>query len=94
MILIVFRVIKKIEEKNKKISVISAVFLSLFMGCYSFVCTAHPYVMDKRVYSLKFSSDIYLGQVKEDSIGLWGLENLIHKVTYNPDVLFFIIATL
>ena len=92
IIFITYFIVSQYHIKNKKISYKTIIILTLIISLYSFVSTAHPYVMDKRVYAIKFSKDIYLEQVKSESTGLYYLEDNMHKLTYNPDILFFVVA--
>ncbi len=92
IIAITFIVTSQYNKKNKKTSFTIIILLTLMISSYSFISTAHPYVMDKRVYATKFSHDIYLPQVKSESTGLYMLEANMHRVTYNPDILFFVVA--
>ena len=91
-LIITYVVSSHYNKKNKKLSFAIIIFLSLMISTYSFVSTAHPYVMDKRVYAIKFSHDIYLPQVRGESEGLYMLETNMHRFTYNPDILFFVVA--
>ena len=88
IILITYKVLKN----SKKDSMCTIILLTIILSSYSFISTAHPYVMDKRVYAIRFINDIYQTQVKNDSLGLYLIESLTHKFTYNADVLFFIVA--
>lgn len=92
MIFIMYKVAKKTERNKKKLSWGAIILLSTLIGLYSFVCTAHPFVMDKEIYAIKFENDIYSSQVKNESLGLWMLEKTIHIFTYNPNIFFFIVA--
>lgn len=92
ILLLTFFIASQYNMKNKKLSYKTIIILTLIISLYSFVSTAHPYVMDKRVYAIKFSKDIYLEQVKSESTGLYYLEDNMHRVTYNPDILFFVVA--
>lgn len=92
MLFFVYFIVQKQYLKKKKLSVAIKVFISLLFMAYSIISTAHPYVMDKIIYALKFSSDIYSEQVLADSMGLWLVQYLLHFFTYNPMVLFSFIS--
>ena len=82
------------DKKDRKIKGVHFVFLCLLYIGYSFIITKQPFILDKKIYALKFSSDIYSSQVYKDSIGLWGISKFLHIFTYNPVVLFSTIAFL
>ena len=92
IILLIYFIASQYNMKNKKITYKVILILTLIMSSYSIISTAHPYVMDKRVYAIKFSKDIYLEQVKSESTGLYYLEDNMHRITHNPDILFFAVA--
>ena len=88
IIFFIYFVAKDKYNKNKKLGVKFIVLASFLFVIYSYVCTARPFVMDKIIYALKFSSDYYLPQVYNDSIGLWLLTRFLHIFSYNPYFLF------
>lgn len=76
------------EKNDKRIPFIMKIIICLFFVGYSYIATAIPYVMDKMIYAIKFSDDIYLSQVYNDSIGLWIITKILHIFSYDPMVLF------
>lgn len=92
MLFCIYFIVKKEYLKKKKLSNGIKLFISLLFMGYSIISTAHPYVMDKAIYALKFSSDIYAKEVLRESVGLWLVEHLLHFFTYNPMVLFSVIS--
>lgn len=92
MLFFIYFIVQKQYLKKRKLSVAIKVFISLLFMIYSIISTAHPYVMDKVIYALKFSSNIYSEQVFMDSIGLWFVQYLLHFFTYNPLILFSFIS--
>ncbi len=94
LLYITYKTFQRYSLKNKKVSLVTIILLSLLIGSYSFVCTAHPYVMDKKVYATWFMNDIFQKQVRNESTGLWMIESATHKFTYNADIFFFIVAFL
>ena len=90
MIFVIYFIVKKKYNLNKKLSSGIKILISSMITCYSAISTAYPFVMDKAIYALKFSSDIYSEQVFNDSLGLWIIEKILHIFTYNPSVLFLL----
>lgn len=86
-----YYVAKSYEKKSAKIPMhMKIIICFLFVG-YLYLATAVPYVMDKRIYALKYSNDIYLNQVYDDSIGLWVITKILHIFSYNPMFLFSVV---
>lgn len=88
MIFSIYFIVRRKKKLNQKLKFSTKFFISLLIASYSILATAHPYVMDKAIYALKFSSDIYLSQVFNESIGLGLYEMFLHLFTYNPMILF------
>ena len=84
-------VARSYEKKSMKIPVYMKIIICfLFIG-YLYIATTIPYVMDKKIYALKYSNDIYLSQVYNDSIGLWVITKILHIFSYNPMFLFSVV---
>lgn len=75
-----------------KITLCKAFLLCSLMGGYAVICGQKPYYSDRENYAFRFASDGWANWVKEDSIGLYLFEKVLHVFTYHPDVLFFAVA--
>lgn len=91
---IIYVVSYKNGSKKNKFGIVSIIIISCLIGYYSLICGRIPYAGDRYNYAFRFVSDTYAYFVKTESIGLYWLESFLHLFTYNPDVLFFIVAFL
>lgn len=92
---------KKIEEnkeskikKRIKISIIAILLLCSIYGIYSIICGQTPEAGDRYNFAFRFENKGYSSFVKNESIGLFWLENILHFFTWDSRALFFICAFL
>lgn len=88
----IFYIAKRKYKSNNKFPIITIIFVSALYGVYSIICGKYPYVSDRLNFAFRFASDAYEEFVFNESMGLFFLEKLLHIFTYEPKVLFFVVA--
>ena len=78
----------------ERISIICIFILAIIMGGYSLICGQIPYGGDRGNYATRFSSDIHKEFVKNNSLGLYYLQEFLHIFSYKPELLFFVVPFL
>lgn len=77
--------------KRKRIAIVGIIVLCVMVGYYGTICGQIPIGSDRGNYAVRFSSGVFLENVRRDSIGLYIIEKFLHMFTYDPYVLFFAI---
>lgn len=94
MIFVIFLIAKKHAKKKDKFPVGEMIIVCGLFGYYSIICGKYPYVSDRLNFAFRFESDYYNDFVFKESFGLFLLERILHVFTYEPKVLFFVVAFL
>ena len=90
-LIIAYVVSSHYNKNNKKLSFAIIIFLSLMISTYSFISTAHPYVMDKRVYAIKCAT--YDKKKKKEPVGLLFISVVLNIALIGAVIWMFWIAT-
>ncbi len=81
-------------DTKKQISFVLIIISSAIIGYYAIICGQKPYVSDRESYAFRFSNAEFSDWVKNDSLGIFVIECVLHFFTNNPDCLFFTISFL
>lgn len=82
------------KDNEKRMLLRSVLFLCILVGVYGIICGQVPYLSDRGNYARRFADDIYLMNVKSNSVGLYWVEVVLHLFTHDPKWLFFAIPFL
>lgn len=82
------------KSKNRKIPLWVIIVFAILFGLYAIWCAKYPYYSDRLNYAFRFEDlngthDYF---VRNESKGLYVLEQILHLFTYDARVLFFTVA--
>lgn len=83
------------KDKTKKFGMVALIVFSVLFGFYGIICgPPDEYTGDRHNYSIRFEDPGYGELVKDNSLGLYAVESVLHIFTNNSGVLFFTISVL
>lgn len=82
--------------RTKRSFLFLSIILCILFGLYSVWCGKYPYVSDRKNFAFRFEDTTgqYDSFVMNESLGLYGLESILHLFTYDATVLFFSVSFL
>lgn len=100
IIFLIYFIAKKSKKDKKgkydKTSLLLMTICCALFGLYSIWCGQYPYANDRLNFAFRFEDTTgqYDSFVRNESLGLYGLETVLHFVTHDAMVLFFVVAFL